>query len=146
MNKKKIGIAVITLLLVMGGIYGYTEYNRKNPDLADLKPAEKISASVLVQAFKANDKEAAVKYIDKVVAVSGTIMEIINDDGYYTIAVGDAAGMDAVRGSIDSIHNKEAAALTKGTAVVLKGVCTGFNADELLGSDVVLNRCVIETK
>jgi hypothetical protein len=43
---------------------------------------------------------------------------------------------------MDSASVKQAVNLQAGTNVIVKGVCTGFNADELVGSDVVLNRCV----
>ena len=52
--------------------------------------------------------------------------------------------MSSVRFSMDSIHNAQAASLVKGTKAVLKGICTGYNADEMLGSDLILNRAVIE--
>jgi hypothetical protein len=42
------------------------------------------------------------------------------------------------------MHNEETENLVSGSKVTVKGVCTGFNADELLGSDVILNRCSIK--
>jgi hypothetical protein len=47
---------------------------------------------------------------------------------------------------MDSIHNKEAADVKRGIHIAMKGICTGFNADELLGSDVILVRCVVHSK
>jgi hypothetical protein len=47
---------------------------------------------------------------------------------------------------MDSVHNNEAAILQKGTHATMKGICTGFNKDELLGSDVILIRCVVDSK
>jgi hypothetical protein len=144
MSKKKIIFITVLLIVAAGGLYGYKEYNRKNPDLASIAATEQIKSDALIEAFKSNEKNASAKYVDKIVAVSGTVKEIINEDGFYTVAIGNDANMDAVRCSMDSLHTNEAAGLAKGAAVILKGVCTGFNADELLGSDVVMNRCVIE--
>jgi hypothetical protein len=31
----------------------------------------------------------------------------------------------------------------KGDKVVLQGICSGYNKDELLGSDIVLVRCAL---
>ena len=54
--------------------------------------------------------------------------------------------MSSVRFSMDSLHNEKAATLVKGQTAVLKGICTGYNADEMLGSDLILNRAVIDKK
>ncbi|RTL56109.1 MAG: hypothetical protein EKK37_16640 [Sphingobacteriales bacterium] len=146
MSKKKIILISVLIVVAVAGLYGYREFNRKNPDLATIEATEQIHSDALIQAFKTGDKNTATRYIGKVVAVSGTVKEIINEDGVYTIAIGNDTNMDAVRCSMDSLHSKEAATLSKGLSVTLKGVCTGFNADELLGSDVVMNRCVVEKK
>jgi hypothetical protein len=45
---------------------------------------------------------------------------------------------------MDSVHQQDAAKVSVGTSVTVRGACTGFNKDEMgLGSDVILNRCVI---
>ena len=83
--------------------------------------------------------------LDKIIAVNGYVKEIEkNDQGYYTVVLGDTARVSSVRCSMDAKHINEITGLKKGIAVTLKGACTGFNADELLGSDVILNRCVVE--
>lgn len=77
--------------------------------------------------------------------VDGLVKDLIKDDkGYYSVVLGDTASMSSVRFSMDSIHNAQAATLVKGSKAVLKGICTGYNADEMLGSDLILNRAVIE--
>ena len=66
--------------------------------------------------------------------------------GFYSVVLGDTASMSSVRCSIDSVHSNEAAAVKKGSIIAVKGICTGFNADELLGSDVILVRSVVDSK
>jgi len=67
-----------------------------------------------------------------------------NGNGFYTVILGEEFLMSSVRCSMDSLHQMDVASLTTGTLVTMKGNCSGFNRDELLGSDVILNRCVIE--
>jgi len=51
--------------------------------------------------------------------------------------------MNSVRCSIDSNFTSQAAGITAGSPIIIKGICTGYNADELgLGADIILNRCV----
>jgi hypothetical protein len=45
------------------------------------------------------------------------------------------------------MQNQQAASLKTGSNVSIKGAITGFMKDDLgIGSDVVLNRCVVEVK
>ena len=148
MKRKKIIWTVVFILLVLiagGGYYAYTEYNRKNKDLKHEKAAFSLAANDLIAEFAANEKASNSKYLGKVVEVSGTIKDIVKDEkGYYTIVLGDTSSMSSVRCSMDSAHNADAGLVSTGNPVSMKGICTGYMADELLGSDVILNRAVLK--
>lgn len=132
-------------MISAGALYFYNEYNRKSKDTARLKADYTITAVSIIKEFETNESSARKKYSDKIIMAKGIIKDIIKDDrGFYSVMLGDADSMSSVKCSMDSIHNAEAAGLQKGTQASVKGVCAGFNADELLGSDVVLVRCVIE--
>ena len=60
--------------------------------------------------------------------------------------LGDTASMSSVRCSIDSVHSSEATKVQQGSIIAVKGICSGFNADEMLGSDVILVRSVVDSK
>lgn len=64
----------------------------------------------------------------------------------YSIVLGDTTGMSAVRCVLDSAFMNAGAAVNRGMVITVKGAITGFKKDDtgLLGSDVELNRCVIE--
>jgi len=104
-----------------------------------------ISGAEIIKAFSADEKAANSKYLDKVIAINGTVKSVDKDEqSSITVILSDAGSMSSVRCSVDSIHNEQADNLVSGSQVTVKGVCTGFNADELLGSDVILNRCSIK--
>ncbi len=148
MKRKKIIIYTVLVLLVAGavaGFYIYKEYNRKHKDTADLKPDFTAPATQLLGEFGKDEKESNTKYLGKVLQVDGLVKDIVKDDnGFYTIVVGDTASMSSVRCSLDSVHNGQGATVNKGAAIAVKGICSGYNADEMLGSDLILNRAVIE--
>jgi tRNA_anti-like len=148
MKRKKIIIWTVVILLIAGaggGYYAYQEYNRKQKDTADLKADFTTTATAILDEYGKDEKTANAKYFGKVLKVDGLVKDLIKDDkGYYSVVLGDTASMSSVRFSMDSIHNAQAATLVKGTKAVLKGICTGYNADEMLGSDLILNRAVIE--
>lgn len=140
-------ILPLLLIIAAAGWYIFSEYNRTRLDTSRLKPGFSVLATDLIKEFADNEQASNKKYLDKVIEVNGTVKEISHDEkGIYNIALGDTSVLSSVRCSIDSLHNNAAAKIEKGKIISMKGICTGFNADELLGSDVVLIRCVINSK
>lgn len=145
--KKKTLIIVTTLLIALGACawYAYSEFTRKVKDLSTVRADMHLSAAELIAEFEANEKSANEKYLDKVVAVRGTIREVQKSgEGNYAVVLGSGEGLSSVRCSMDADYAGEVADLPEGTLVIVKGAVTGFYSDELLGSDVVLNRAVIQ--
>jgi len=148
MKRKKI-IWLIILLAALGGAwYGYKEYTRTNKDLQKVKAHFILPAVDLIKEYEINDSSATKKYNGKIVEVNGFVKKVDKDEqGYYTIVLGDTASLSSVRCSIDSAHHTDAASITEGSSATIRGACTGFNKDEMgLGSDVILNRSVIIKK
>ena len=145
MSKKKITWLLILVAAVFGGWYVYTEYTRTNKDLAKVKADVKISAAGFIKEYETNDSAANKKYLGKIIETTGLLKEVKKDEsGYYTIVLGSDSGLSAIRCSMDTNHQQDAALLKTGTSVTMRGACTGFNKDEMgLGSDIILNRCAI---
>ena len=131
----------------MLALYLYKEYNRTNKDTAGLRPDYTIAASSIIKDFETDDSLAGKKYTDKIILAEGIVKDILKDDrGFYSVMLGDSTSLSSVKCSMDSTYNLEVCGLQKGANATVKGVCAGFNADELLGSDVILVRCVIDKK
>ena len=132
------------LILSGAAIYVYREYNRKELSALHRKPAFTLSATELLNAFRENEKEANQQYLDKVVEVKGSMKQWdISDEGALTIVLDVSDEMSSVRCSMDSANAAGLVKIPEGTSVIVKGICTGYTADELIGSDVLLKRCVI---
>lgn len=142
---KRIVILVVLIIVVAGGIYFWREYNRKNPDLKEAKADISVNAQSLISEFAANKDAADKKYTGKTIEVKGTIKNIDAETNPAVFVLGDEAEMSTVQCSMDSTHAKDYGSLAKGTAVTMRGIVTGANIDDLLGTDVKLNRCVIVT-
>ncbi len=144
MKKKRIIISILAIAIIGGGWFGYGEYSRKVKDLDRVKADLSMSAAEIISVFEKNEADANAKLLDKIIAVKGTVRKLEkNDRGQYTIVLDDA-GISSVRCSMNSVHVNDLQGITEGNTVTVKGACTGFNHDELLGSDVILNRCVLE--
>ena len=145
MKRKKILIASLVTLVICGGWYGYSEFNRKVKDLDKVRSDVKLQTTALVSAFENDETNANTLYLDKVIEVTGTVRTIEKDEkDQYTIVLGEEGTMSSVRCSMDPDQNEDVTRLAPGVKIIIKGACTGFNADELLGSDVILNRAVIK--
>jgi len=133
------------VIIAAGAIYIYKEYNRTQKDTARLKTDYSVSAATLIREFESDEHRSNEKYWDKVLRVAGRIKDVIRDEkGFSDVILGDTVSMSSVRCSIDSLHTHETVSLRKGDSVIVKGICSGFNADELLGSDVILVRSIID--
>lgn len=145
MKRKKIILLGILGFVLLGGLYAWKEYNRKVKDLSKTKAEMAMKASDLIGRFEQNEGQANSHFLDKIIAVSGTVKAIEkNHAGDVTVVLGEEEKMLSVRCSMDNRYLAALDKVTEGTAITMKGACTGFNRDDLLGSDVVLNRCVVQ--
>ncbi|MEQ1554754.1 MAG: hypothetical protein ABL929_11275 [Ferruginibacter sp.] len=146
--KRKSTKYILLALLVIGAssaIYAYKEYNRTAKDIASITPDFSISSNAIITEFVNNDTASVKKYTDKALEIKGIIKTIDKDEnGAFTLVFSDTTNNTSVRCSMDSVHNSEASILKEGVAIQVKGICTGFNKDELgLGSDIILNHTCI---
>lgn len=149
MNKKSIlryGIILALLFAAAAAFYGYKEFNRKAKSVAEQKANYSLKQEELFTAFSTDEKAATQKFGGKVIEVSGTVKTVETDDqGFSTIVLGDSSSLSSIRCSIDSTVTQTALSLQSNTKIIIKGICTGYNADELgLGADILLNRCIIK--
>lgn len=151
MKKRKLFITMLLAIVVLGiggAIYAYKEFNRKTETLVQTEADFKLKPLEIINAFSTDEKTATAKYSGKIIQVAGLVKKIDKDEqGNFTVVIGDNSSLSSVRCSIDSQYTKDVAILQLNIPALLKGVCTGFSSDEMgLGSDVILNRCVIIKK
>lgn len=141
--KYKIILLATALIVIAAGAYFYV--NRKTQSLTESRAYYKISAIKFLEEYSSDQLLSDKKYLGKIIQVDGNLKDIEKDDkGFLTFVLGDLTSMSSVRCSIDTMLVIDESAYPVGTAVSLKGECTGFNADDLgLGADIVLNRSVI---
>ena len=141
---KKIILIVVLVIVGIGALYLWREYNRTVEGLADTNADYSVNATQLISEFENNETAANKKYQNKIVAVKGMFKKLEGNGGTGIVVLGDTNALSAVRCVLDSTVTG-ITALQPGSAITIKGAITGFNKDEtgLLGSDVQLNRCII---
>jgi hypothetical protein len=135
MNKKLLLIALFTII-VLGAFYGISEWFREHDSTAKLKADYTVLATELFDAYEENEEEANAKYLEKVIKVTGEVVEIDKEEDISKVIL---ASNDLMFGVICVFDGKDeiTTAPEIGSTVTLKGICSGK------AMDVVLNRCAL---
>ena len=136
-------LAILCIVIIAGGWYAYKEYNRTHADMRDEKATATVSAASLIAAFEKDSAAAGKQYTERVVAVHGIVKKIVQDQQPAVVFLGDEGQMSSVQCSMDPVQTAYKN-LSTGAVVTIKGMVTGYRSDELFGTDVILNRCVME--
>ena len=142
--KKSRVFLIVSLILLTAILYMYREYNRGNKVLSEVEPAIKISAQDISSSFAQSDSLSNSKFLGKIIEIEGVVKNIeMPDSNISVIVMSGNNEMSSVRCTMDSSFQIKSISIDIGTPAIVRGICTGYNADELLGSDVLMNRCVI---
>jgi hypothetical protein len=132
-------ITLICLLLIcFGASVGAYLYFKPSKNYRNTKADIKITASELIYDFSKNESAAGLKYLNKIVQVTGMVQDISTDESGITdinlFAKNEAAMISC---AMDSSERKNYNNVIKGSEVTIKGQCTGMLMD------VVMIKCVI---
>jgi hypothetical protein len=141
--KRRTVFLVVAALVVLAVLYGLKEYFRTNKDLSGERAVAELAAFELVQAFENDSARSHRRYVEKVILVYGKIKAIQAEDNPVVLTLGEEGRMSSVQCSMDSTYASVYKSFSVGKQVRLKGMCTGAISQDLFGTDVKLNRCVI---
>ena len=131
----------VLVVIIIGGVYGYTEYMRKPADLAGAKADIAVSSSQLFAEYAKDEKAANAKYFNKVISVRGVLKSVDKDhSGGVSLSLDAGDPMSGVACELDARHVADADRVHTGDTVKITGTCAG------LLTDVVLNRCSVDQK
>ncbi len=141
-GKVKKVIGTIVILVAAAGITGYFMWNKPHVNVAGAE-AIKIDAVALYKAFATDSVAAQKKYLQQIVAVSGTINSTAaNQQGKMIVLIKTAADGAYINCTLE----EQAGSLKEGNTVTIKGICSGLGqADADLGikGDLYLVRCYL---
>jgi hypothetical protein len=131
----------ILALGIIGGIYGYSEYNRKPADLSGAKPDIVVSATQLLSEYSKDEKAANQKYLNKITSVRGVLKQVDKDHtGTISLALETGDPIAGVSCELDSRHTADTESIHIGDTITVTGKCAGML------TDVVLNHCALAKK
>ncbi|TNE50716.1 MAG: hypothetical protein EP344_17140 [Bacteroidetes bacterium] len=133
---KKI-LLILAVAAVFGGGIGLYYFNKKVPSMATEKSELTVTASELFDAFDTDEDAATAKYVGKIVAVTGTVLESSTlEDGTPKVIL-DTGSDFGVLCEFDPNTDHARTSFEPGEELTIKGECAGLNLD------VQLARCVV---
>lgn len=133
---RRIILIVIAVAAVVGVSIGVYLWNKPHKNMEQAQVDMAISAIELMADFNEDEEAANAKYLDKVIAVKGTVMSVNESNGAITVSLETNDDLGAVACELDNLTAQARTSFEPGEEVTFKGVCTG----KLI--DVVLVRCV----
>lgn len=142
--KKRIKRVLVNLAL-MGGIgllVGVSvflhEWFKPKRSIVREEPAYVLTTAELLGDFLSDPVSAEAKYFDKVLQTSGTV-SAKEVDAYQNVNLIFSIDGGEIQVSFLGDFNEDAAAVTEGDPVELKGNYTGYYVDDIFGTQVKLN-------
>jgi hypothetical protein len=128
-------LIIISLLVLAGIITGLYLYNLKSKDLQKVKPDFVMTASDLLLEFESDENAAAMKYVDKILEVTGSIKNIeYVENNSINISLDAGSEFSSVICTFQG--NSDPGKFNIGDTINLRGQCSGYLMD------VLLNNCV----
>jgi hypothetical protein len=134
---KRYLILGLLLVAVIGGTVAYLMYNKPHQNMTRATPDFELTATELFSEFDTGEEEANAEYLDKIIAVSGTVTEAKTDEsGQVSVTLDSGNMMFGVICQLDEHTPHKRTDFEEGEEVTFKCICTGMLMD------VVLVRCV----
>lgn len=148
--KRKIFAGVLILIVVVA-IIGYRMYSKQTPDIVDETADVIVTAKDLIAAFEKDTAAAGKMYLDKILAVTGTVKNV---DTSGAVVMGEEGTPSEVVIGLDRRHLKDVEKIRVGAVATLQGICSGYNkssgdTDDLLaalGATIQLRSAGIKSK
>jgi hypothetical protein len=138
MKTKKIGIAVLILLLIAAFV-AYNTYNKPHVNVGETSSDITITAAEILNDFTSDETSANAIYLEKIIEVTGVISDIKVErkKGIITLKTNDDFG--SVLGHLSDEATNNISTLKIGQTITLKGICTGYLMDVILVKCEIIN-------
>ena len=136
--KRGIVLTIVILILAIVIVYIYT-FHKPARTAASEEAVYSVSVKDLTEEFEADENAANAKYLNKVIKVYGTVVNVSESESDISVNLKE---IDSNAGVTCSFEKKsiDKSKVKPGQKVFIKGICSGFLMD------VVLNKCALDTE
>jgi hypothetical protein len=126
---KRIAFLSAIILLLIIGVTVYYQYNQPRKDVSTQHTDVAIAASLLYRQYFEHEKEANLKYLDKIIEVKGMVSEVQNNNGMMIVLMNAEDGLGGINCSMKEPNLHITQSSLRDKTVIIKGKCTGFLID-----------------
>lgn len=134
---KRTILIIIGVVVLAGLATGTYLWNKPHKNMQRATADITLSAPELMAAFNADENAANAKYLDKVVAVTGKVIDAATSGEATVVSLEAADDFGAISCELDRFSKQNRTTFTLGEQITLKGICSGKTID------VVLVQCVL---
>ncbi|HEY0299017.1 MAG TPA: hypothetical protein VGB84_07345 [Arachidicoccus sp.] len=130
-------VAILCLIGIIGGIWGWVAYHKARPTLDKIKADVQISSAKLYNDFSSDETSANKLYLNKVIEVSGVVVSVQQSKDGTSIQL---QANDGATGGINCSMRNADNQPKKNAVVYIKGRCTGYLMDVSLVDAVIVSK------
>lgn len=139
--RRRVLIIITLMVLLLLVLVAYHFYSQKTVNVETTRSDYALDSDSILSAFHNAPAIASSTYIGKMVTLSGILQQVDTLGNNTTLVIGSSRFKGSVRCSMDSIFPLNISLLSLPSRIRIKGICTGYNEDDILGNDLILNRC-----
>jgi hypothetical protein len=129
-------LGALTAVGLLAAVLGYVFiYNKSHPNYEKMKPEFQLTASALFEAYRSNQSTAESLYNGKMIAVEGSLSELIVNESatiaYFTLDEG-MFGDEGVRITMLEGQNDALNSFEPGSLLTIKGFVSGYNQTDVV--------------
>ena len=128
LKKRNFWLTIITLIIIIF-LWGYYLYTKPHQSAADENPETSIAAAALYSQYMQNEHVADLKYLDKVIEVTGILSDTENNNGTKIWTLSPQKNGGGISCQMFPVDENSLLDIKIGDSVTIKGKCTGFLAD-----------------
>ena len=138
MKSVKTVLILASVLVIITSAFFFYQYYKPERNIASERPLL-LTAEDLFQKFSSNEQQANQLYLNKVVQVTGNVLDIKHTNQGEDVIVLKSSdpmfGTCCTLASSQTLHAK----LNQGDKVTIKGICTGYLTDVVLIRSFLVN-------
>jgi flagellar basal body-associated protein FliL len=125
-KSKKAILAIIATLVIAGCAVVYYLWNKPHKDVVHAN-AIKVVATALYNTFSTDSIKANMLYTNKIVAVSGEVIQVSKNQQNQQVILLKTAIVNA---AVNCTMEENAGDVKQGNSVIIKGICSGYIAGD----------------
>ena len=127
---------LILILVVAAGGLGYAYYLWNKP-ARDVSKEEgiRITAAAIFDSFTNNEQGANASFLNKAIEVTGKVSDVKKNQAGETVVYLQSS--DPMFG-VNCTFKEDPGAITKGSTITFKGICTGFLSDVVINNGILV--------